>query len=54
MSAYQMPQTRRAYRSFGAPRSHQSFGECSRIIAAATSTWRWLQNFQSSFAAREY
>ena len=28
----------RLHRSFGAPRSHQSWGGCSMIIAAATST----------------
>ena len=46
--------TARRYRARGAPRSHQSPGGRSRIIAAATSTSRELQNFHSSFAAREY
>ena len=44
----------RPYRSRGAPRVHQSSGGCSWIIDAAMSTGRELQNFHSSFAAREY
>ena len=43
----------RHYRALGAPRSHQSGGGRSRIIAAAISTGKELQNFHSSFAARE-
>jgi hypothetical protein len=30
----------RLHRCLGAPRSHQSCGGCSRIIAAAIPTWR--------------
>ena len=37
-----------------APRSHQSPGGSSRTIRAVNSTCPMLQNFQSSFAAREY
>ena len=55
MSARQKPPgTPRYNRLLGAPRSHQSDGGWSRISAAATSTWSELQNFHSSFAAREY
>jgi hypothetical protein len=33
--------------------AHLSCGGSYRIIAAATCTGRWLQNFHSSFSARE-
>lgn len=41
------------YRSRGAPRSHQSICGSSLMTRAATSTDDRLQNFHSSFAARE-
>jgi hypothetical protein len=54
MSAHQEPWTARHDRCRGAARSHQSRGGWSWIMAAAVSTWRELQKFHSSFAAREY
>lgn len=37
----------------GAPRSHQSIGGPSPSWLAVSSAWQMLQNFQSSFAARD-
>lgn len=53
MSTGRKLRTARHYRALGTPRSHQSGAGCSRIIAAAISTGKELQNFHSSFAARE-
>lgn len=43
----------RRQRFLGAPRSHQSTAGRSRTMFAASSVSPRLQNFQSSFAARE-